>query len=220
MKRGSRRRDGFTLAEAVASLAIAAILAAAAVPAVLRLIEISEERTTRARLERVEEGLLAFYRDHGRFPTDDEGLEALLVDPGTGSWHGPYLPPGGTGENPLEDGRGHPLVYAGGRTSCRVVPPGFPDLAVDGSAAPVVLEWVARAREEIARLNDAAEDWRDVHGSYPASVDDLVPGILGADYGTDPWGHPYRVDAGRETFYSAGPDGTPGTADDVHAPGL
>ena len=76
---------GFTLTEAVVSIAIAAILAAAAVPAVLRLIEISEEKTTRARIERLEAGLVAFYRDHGRFPSDDEGLEALLSDPGTGS---------------------------------------------------------------------------------------------------------------------------------------
>ncbi len=211
---------GFTLTEAVVSVAIAAILAAAAIPAVLRMIELSEEKTTRARLARLEEGLLAFYRDHGRFPTDDEGLDALLEDPGTGAWNGPYVSPGGTGENPLEDARGNRFVYTGGRTSCRIVPPGFPDLALDVTAAPVVAEWVARAREEIARLNDGAEDWREVHGRYPSSVDDLVPGTLGADYGTDPWGNAYRVDPARETFYSAGPDGVPGTSDDVHAPGL
>jgi general secretion pathway protein G len=35
--------------------------------------------------------LRLFYEDFGRYPTSREGLEALLQNPGIGSWKGPYL---------------------------------------------------------------------------------------------------------------------------------
>src|SRR6059036_1718226 len=46
-----------------------------------------------AKLQMAELGgsLQLFYQDCGRYPTSREGLEALVRNPGLGSWRGPYL---------------------------------------------------------------------------------------------------------------------------------
>ncbi len=41
------------------------------------------------------EGLERFCRDVGRYPTEAEGLEALMKDPGVAGWRGPYWKPDG-----------------------------------------------------------------------------------------------------------------------------
>ncbi|MBO0722237.1 MAG: type II secretion system protein GspG, partial [Blastocatellia bacterium] len=46
----------------------------------------------KAELERFSHSLESFYDDVGRYPTDKEGLPALLVRPaGLVNWHGPYI---------------------------------------------------------------------------------------------------------------------------------
>jgi len=43
------------------------------------------------RMETVVEALLEFREDCGRFPADEEGLDALLSSPGMSDWDGPYV---------------------------------------------------------------------------------------------------------------------------------
>ena len=40
-------------------------------------------------------GLEKFRKDVGRYPTQAEGLEALVKDPGVAGWRGPYWKPDG-----------------------------------------------------------------------------------------------------------------------------
>ncbi len=214
---GTRER-GASLLETVASVAVLVLLATAAIPGVLRLVEAREEAACRARLDAIGEGLRAFWRDHGRFPTNDEGLAALLADPGTGRWRGPYLRPAEPGQDPLVDPRGDRFAYSAAADEARVTPPGFPALARTILPGAAAFERVGRAGMELALVAAAAERWRAAHGSWPASFSDLAA-ELGADLRTDPWGHAYRLDTDHQVPFSVGPDGVAGTGDDIYPPG-
>jgi len=216
--KGGGAERGASLLETVASVAILVVLATASIPGVLRLVEQREERTCRARLDAIEAGLRAFWRDHGRFPTGEEGLDALLEDPGTGAWRGPYLRAPAPGEDPLTDPRGERFGYVPSGGGARVTPPGFPALARTVLPGEAAFERVARAEMELVFVAAAAERWREVHGRWPSSPGDLA-GLLGDDLLRDPWGHAYRLDTAHQVPWSVGPDGVAGTADDVYPPG-
>jgi hypothetical protein len=65
-----------------------------------------------------------------------------------------------------------------------------------------------RASEEIDKLRYSIEAAREEKGAYPASLDNKA----------DPWGNPYvyRVTENGFVLKSPGPDGKPGTEDDVY----
>ena len=65
---------GTTLLQVTILIAVVAIAAGAALPLAIRAIEIGEERLAERQLDELGEGLLAFYRDHARFPDAAEGL--------------------------------------------------------------------------------------------------------------------------------------------------
>ncbi|MBO0800820.1 MAG: type II secretion system protein GspG [Blastocatellia bacterium] len=67
------------------------------------------EVMAKAELERFSHSLEIFYDDVGRYPTEKEGLSALLVRPaGLTNWHGPYI----DGDYSL-DPWGNDYVYKG-----------------------------------------------------------------------------------------------------------
>ena len=49
----------------------------------------------------------AYKEDVGVYPTAEQGLKALLKNPGVDEWRGPYLPEGES----LVDYWGRPLIY-------------------------------------------------------------------------------------------------------------
>lgn len=85
------RPQGFTLIEVIVAVAIVALMAGALAPAVYRQINSARSRATSDELELIEAGLLSFYEDTGRFPTETEGLSSLVSDPGVSNWQGPYV---------------------------------------------------------------------------------------------------------------------------------
>jgi len=85
-------KPGFTLIEILLVITIISILAAVVAP---RFFGRSQEaRTVAARQAIVGTLSLAidlFEQDTGRYPTADEGLQALITRPQVNNWRGPYL---------------------------------------------------------------------------------------------------------------------------------
>lgn len=100
--------DGFTLIELLVVLAILGLLAAIAVPQVLKYLGRAKEDVVNVQIQALETSLDLFDLDIGRYPTDQEGLNALVQRPaGLGRWNGPYV----TKANSLIDPWGRPYVY-------------------------------------------------------------------------------------------------------------
>jgi len=93
----SHSRQGFTLIEIVIAVAIVAIMAGTIAPFAFREIARTREDATGRELAVLHNGLLDFYEDTGRFPSEAEGLLALVTDPGVTGWAGPYVG-GGAGQ--------------------------------------------------------------------------------------------------------------------------
>lgn len=87
-----RAPRGFTLLELLVVVAIIGLLAAYVGPRYFSQMSKSERSVARAQIEAFSRALSAFRLDVGRFPSDDEGLDALLVRPADATqWNGPYL---------------------------------------------------------------------------------------------------------------------------------
>lgn len=53
--------------------------------------DIHMKRAAATQIDVLAKVLDTFFLDTGRYPTEDEGLEALVEDPGLFGWNGPYL---------------------------------------------------------------------------------------------------------------------------------
>lgn len=88
----SGRDAGFTLLELLVVLAILGLLAAIVAPQVLRYLGTSRTQTAKVQIENIQAALDQFQLDVGRYPSTDEGLDALVKAPSTAAnWNGPYL---------------------------------------------------------------------------------------------------------------------------------
>jgi len=90
--RTSRRSFGFTLVELLVVLAILGLLVGLVGPRVMKALGSSKTKTARIQIEELS-GALDIYRlEVGRYPTTNEGLQALVEQPGDAkNWNGPYL---------------------------------------------------------------------------------------------------------------------------------
>jgi general secretion pathway protein G len=90
--RRRRREDGFTLLELLVVLAIMGLLAAIVAPQVLKYLGSSRTQTAKVQIQNIGSALELYKLDVGRYPTQEEGLQALVTAPAnTVSWNGPYL---------------------------------------------------------------------------------------------------------------------------------
>lgn len=84
---------GFTLLELLVVLAILGLLAAIVGPQVIKYLDSSKSKTAQVQAKNVVAALNLFKLDASRYPTEQEGLEALVKAPqNLPSWNGPYLP--------------------------------------------------------------------------------------------------------------------------------
>ncbi|MGA7816711.1 type II secretion system major pseudopilin GspG [Caballeronia sp.] len=98
---------GFTLLELLVVLLIIGMLAAIVGPRYFAQLGKSQATVARVQIDVFTKSIDNFRLDVGRFPTAEEGLNALVVKPAdVDNWTGPYLKKG----VPL-DPWGHPYVY-------------------------------------------------------------------------------------------------------------
>jgi general secretion pathway protein G len=83
---------GFTLIELLVVLVILGLLAGLVGPRVLGYLGGAKTDTAQLQIEELGAGLDLFHLEVGRYPTTDEGIEALVEKPASVSvWNGPYL---------------------------------------------------------------------------------------------------------------------------------
>ncbi len=93
MKRRRFRKGekGFTLMELLIVMVILGLLAALVGPKLFSKVGKAKIKTAKAQIALLETALDEFRLDVGRYPTTEEGLKALVENPGVKGWDGPYL---------------------------------------------------------------------------------------------------------------------------------
>ena len=87
-----RRAAGFTLLELLVVIVIIGLLTAIVGPRYFAQLGKSEQATAKAQIDALSKALDAYRLDTGRYPTNEQGLQALVVKPGDEpKWNGPYL---------------------------------------------------------------------------------------------------------------------------------
>jgi general secretion pathway protein G len=100
--------SGFTLLELMVVLLVLVLLASIAAPRVTHYLQRAKVEAAKVQVEALAAAVDSFHLDMGRFPSNDEGLQALLQRPPDGAkWDGPYVKK----RDSLTDPWGHAYRY-------------------------------------------------------------------------------------------------------------
>ncbi len=86
-----KNQKGFTLVELIVVMVIIGLLASFVYVKFIGRVGESKLNAAKAQIEIFNQALELFRLDTGRYPTSEEGLNALNDDPGIENWAGPYL---------------------------------------------------------------------------------------------------------------------------------
>ena len=107
MGRYKRREKGFTLIEMLIVMVILGLLAALVGPRMFGKVGKARQKAAKAQISLFETTLDTYRLDTSRYPTTEQGLQALRTKPGgVERWDGPYLP-----KNVPLDPWGHAYEY-------------------------------------------------------------------------------------------------------------
>jgi general secretion pathway protein G len=99
---------GYTLTEMLVVMGIIGLIAAVLTPGLIGQLGRARAKSAQMQVETVAAAVETFRSDVNRYPSDAEGLQALLSEPGgTDGWTGPYLKSG----RGLQDPWGNALTY-------------------------------------------------------------------------------------------------------------
>lgn len=101
-----RSDKGFTLVELLVVMVIIGLLAALVAPKLFPKLGKGKQAAAKAQIELIGQALDHYRLDTGSYPTTEQGLNALITNPGVEKWQGPYLKKG----VPL-DPWGKPYIY-------------------------------------------------------------------------------------------------------------
>ena len=85
MRRQRSREAGFTLIELMIVIVILGLLAAIVMPRIVGETDKARYGTARAQMRVLEDALKRYKLDHGVFPSTEQGLDALVMQPTTGN---------------------------------------------------------------------------------------------------------------------------------------
>lgn len=219
-----RDRAGFTLVEIIVAVAIIAILAGTITPMVFRELMQAREEATVRELDTLSAGLLSFYEDTGRMPTEGEGLGALVIDPGVSGWQGPYV--GSDRGDPVNetttDGFGQTYAYdlAPSTNPAGVADVVIASAGIDGSmtsgtvggtwtvagtgddlllavtTGPVNRDKLRDCEEELEAIGDAARGYYEDHAAFPTTITQLSPEYMDAGIAGSAFIDPWNLSYG------------------------
>jgi general secretion pathway protein G len=100
--------DGFTLVEVLVVISIIGLVMGLVGPRVLNYLTESKAKAAKIQIASFGSALDLFYMDTGRYPSNSEGLVALVQRPAnTAAWNGPYI----VGSKVPADPWGRPYAY-------------------------------------------------------------------------------------------------------------
>jgi len=99
---------GYSLLELLVVLAILALVIAIAAPRVIGYLSTSKVKVAEIQIQNIVTALDMYRMDNATYPTEQQGLKALVERPeGAQSWNGPYLTRG----DGIVDPWGRPYAY-------------------------------------------------------------------------------------------------------------
>lgn len=112
-----RGQAGFSLMELLVALVILALIMGVVGPRVIGYLSRAKSQTAETQVRNMQGALDLFLLDVGRYPTEEEGLRALVAAPANApGWAGPYLEEDEVPADPW----GRPYLYATGSDGLRV----------------------------------------------------------------------------------------------------
>jgi general secretion pathway protein G len=126
--RMGRGEAGYTLLELLVVIAILGLIVGLAAPQVVGYFGRSKAKAAEIQISSLQSALELYRLDVGAYPTQDQGLKALVIAPsGAKAWRGPYL----SRDDGIVDPWGRPYLYAPPAPNGRVT---IRSLGADGKA--------------------------------------------------------------------------------------